>query len=205
MASPIHSLSIGRLALQTENAMRTQYVHAIDLVPTVLDCLGIEPPETIRGVTQSPIEGVSFAHSFDDAEAPSRRHTQYFEMMGHRSIYHDGWRAVCPWPGPSFTEAGKFFGAPITAEGLTKLDATGWELYHVAEDFAENHNVADQHRDKLIEMISLWYVEAGKYNVLPIDSRGATRVHRSKAASRTAARSLRLLPGHPGCAGQRHG
>jgi arylsulfatase len=97
-------------------------------------------------------------------------------MMGHRSIYHEGWRAVCPWPGPSFTEAGKFFGAPISAEGLTKLDATGWELYHVAEDFAENHNIADQHRDKLIEMISLWYIEAGKYNVLPIDSRGATRI-----------------------------
>ena len=151
-------------------------VHAIDLVPTVLDCLGIEPPQTIRGVTQAPIEGVSIAQTFGDDAAPSRRDTQYFEMMGHRSIYHDGWRAVCPWPGPSFKEAGKFFGAPITADELTKLDASGWELYHVAEDFAENHNVADQHRAKLIEMISLWYVEAGKYNVLPIDSRGSTRI-----------------------------
>jgi arylsulfatase len=97
-------------------------------------------------------------------------------MMGHRSIYHDGWRAVCPWPGPSFKEAGKFFGVPITAEDLTKLDAAGWELYHVAEDVAENHNVADQNRAKLIEMIALWYVEAGKYQVLPIDSRGSTRI-----------------------------
>jgi len=145
-------------------------------VPTVLDCLGIEPPETIRGVTQAPIEGVSIAQTFGDDAAPSRRDTQYFEMMGHRSIYHDGWRAVCPWPGPSFKEAGKFFGAPITADELSRLDATGWELYHVAEDFAENHNVADQNRTKLIEMISLWYVEAGKYNVLPIDSRGSTRL-----------------------------
>jgi arylsulfatase A-like enzyme len=159
-----------------QNAVRYQYIHAIDLVPTVLDCLGIELPETIRGVTQSPIEGVSFLQSFQDAEATSQRQTQYFEMMGHRSIYHDGWRAVCPWPGPSFTETGKFFGAPISAEGLTKLDASGWELYHVAEDFAENYNIADKHRDKLIEMISLWYVEAGRYNVLPIDSRGATRI-----------------------------
>ena len=128
-----------------------------------------------RGARQAPNEGVSFAHSFDNPAALSRRDTQYYEMMGHRSIYYDGWRAVCPWPGPSFIESGKFFGAPITAEGLSTLDATGWELYHVAEDFAENHNIAEQHRDKLIEMISLWYVEAGKYNVLPIDSRGATR------------------------------
>ena len=162
--------------IQAQDEVRSQYVHAIDLVPTVLDCLGIETPESIRGVTQSPLEGVSIAHTFDDGEAPSLRHTQYFEMMGHRSIYHDGWRAVCPWPGPSFVEAGKFFGAPISADELAKLDASGWELYHVAEDFAENHNVADQHRDKLIEMIALWYVEAGKYNVLPIDARGSTRL-----------------------------
>jgi hypothetical protein len=159
-----------------KKAVRSQYVHAIDLVPTVLDCLGIAAPTTIRGVTQSPIEGVSFAHTFNDSEIPSKRHTQYFEMMGHRSIYHGGWRAVCPWPGPSFTEAGKFFGVPINAEDLTKLDATGWELYHIAEDFSENHNLAGENRAKLIEMISLWYIEAGKYKVLPIDSRGSTRI-----------------------------
>jgi arylsulfatase len=136
----------------------------------------------------SPIEGVSFAHTFDNAGAPSKHHTQYFEMMGHRSIYHDGWRAVCPWPGPSFAEAGAFFGVPIPAEKLTELDATAWELYHVAEDFAENHDLTPQHlglvqeaeevaanRAKLIEMIGQWYVEAGKYNVLPVDGRGTLR------------------------------
>ncbi len=155
--------------------MREQYAHAIDMVPSVLDLLGIEPPESIRGVTQSPIEGVSFADALRDPGAASGRTTQYFEMFGHRSIYHDGWRAVCPWPGTSFAESGKEFGEPISAEQLTKLDATGWELYHVAEDFAENHDVADQHRDKLIEMIAMWYVEAGKYNVLPVDGRGQQR------------------------------
>ena len=97
-------------------------------------------------------------------------------MMGHRSIYHDGWRAVCPWPGPSFTEAGKGFGAPIPADMLTELDAKHWELYHVAEDFAENHNLAADNRPKLIEMIASWYVEAGKYNVLPVDGRGTLRM-----------------------------
>ena len=93
------------------------------MVPTVLDALGVDPPATIRGVTQAPIHGVSFAHTFDDPAAPTRHRTQYFEMFGHRSIYHDGWRAVCPWPGPSFAEAGKPFGTPITAETLTDLDA----------------------------------------------------------------------------------
>jgi arylsulfatase len=98
-------------------------------------------------------------------------------MMGHRSIYHDGWRAVCPVPGPSFKEAGVGFGGlPITEAKLRELDAHGWELYHVAEDFSESTNIAAQNRDKLIEMIALWYVEAGKYDVLPIDARGVARL-----------------------------
>ena len=155
--------------------VRTQYAHAIDMVPTVLDTLGVEAPAAIRGVTQAPIEGVSFAHTFDDAAVASNHVTQYFEMLGHRSIYHDGWRAVCPWPGTSFTESGRQFGTPIPAATLTELDATGWELYHVAEDFAENHNIAETNRAKLIEMIAQWYVEAGKYNVLPVDGRGQQR------------------------------
>jgi hypothetical protein len=155
--------------------VRTQYAHAIDLVPTVLDALGIEAPVNIKGVTQSPIQGLSFAHTFDDAKATTKHLTQYFEMMGHRAIYHDGWRAVCPWPGTSFKEAGMFFGAPIDKDKLTELDAKNWELYHVAEDFAENHNIAADNRAKLIEMIATWYVEAGKYKVLPVDSRGTAR------------------------------
>jgi len=95
--------------------------------------------------------------------------------MGHRSIYHDGWKAVCPWPGPSFTEAGAGFGEPISAEKLTELDAKHWELYHVAEDFAENKDLASENPEKLIEMIAQWYVEAGKYNVMPVDGSGVSR------------------------------
>jgi arylsulfatase len=97
-------------------------------------------------------------------------------MMGHRSLYHVGWRSVCPWPGPSFTEAGKPFGEPISADTLTELDTKGWELYHVEKDWAENYNVAAENRPKLIELISTWYAEAGKYNVLPIDGRGVPRI-----------------------------
>jgi arylsulfatase len=144
------------------------------MVPTVLDLLGVEPPAAIRGVTQAPIEGHSFAHVLDDSLAPSKHITQYFEMLGHRSIYHDGWRAVCPWPGTSFTE-GRPFGSPIDKDMLTELDAKGWELYHIDADFAENHNVAAENRAKLIEMIATWYVEAGKYKVLPVDGRGTQR------------------------------
>ena len=123
--------------VKAKGEVRTQYAHAIDLVPTVLELLGIEAPVNIKGVTQSPIEGMSFAHTFDDAKAPTKHLTQYFEMMGHRAIYHDGWRAVCPWPGTSFKEAGMFFGAPIDKDKLTELDAKHWELYQLEKDFAE--------------------------------------------------------------------
>jgi arylsulfatase A-like enzyme len=84
--------------IKARGEIRNQYAHLIDMVPTVLDVLGAEPPATIRGVAQAPIHGVSFAHTFDDPAAPTRHRTQYFEMFGHRSIDHDGWRAVCPWP-----------------------------------------------------------------------------------------------------------
>jgi len=156
--------------------IRTQYAHIIDMVPTVIDALALEPPQSIRGVTQSPIEGVSFAHVLEDSKAPSKHTTQYFEMIGHRSLYHDGWRAVCPWPGTSFKESGRGLGVPITYDMLTELDAKGWELYDVNADPAETKNLADSERFRLIAMIGMWYNEAGKYNVLPIDSRGVQRI-----------------------------
>src|SRR5262249_35567895 len=138
--------------------VRQQYAHAIDMVPTVMAAIGLEPPERVRGVTQSPIQGVSLAHTFDDARAPTLHHTQYFEMFAHRSIYHDGWRAVCPVPGPSFSEAKLGFGdLRLTEDKLRELDAQGWELYHVDEDYSETENVAAANRPKLIEMIALWY------------------------------------------------
>ena len=162
--------------IKAQGEVRTQYAHIIDMLPTVLDVLGIEPPASIKGVPQSPIQGVSFAHTLNDSDAATNHHTQYFEMIGHRSIYHDGWRAVCPWPGPSFAEATQPFGAPISADALSQLDAAGWELYHVDEDFAETHNVAADNRGRLIGMIGTWYAEAGKYNVLPVDGSALARL-----------------------------
>jgi arylsulfatase len=145
------------------------------MVPTVLEALGLEAPATIKGVSQSPIEGVSLLSCFADAAAPSQHISQYFEMLGHRSLYHDGWRAVCPWPGPAYAESAHRFGDPISYDQLIQLDAHGWELYNINTDFAETTNLAASERDRLIAMIGMWYVEAGKYKVLPIDSRGTLR------------------------------
>ena len=161
--------------MEARGEIRTQYAHAIDMTPTVLGALGIEPPQTIRSVPQSPMEGVSLLETFDNGAAEEKHLTQYFEMFGHRSLYHEGWRAVCPWPGTSFVESGREFGDVITYDMLTELDAHGWELYHVAEDVAETQNLAEHERDRLIAMIGMWYNEAGKYNVLPIDSRSTER------------------------------
>jgi len=179
---------------KSHGEIRAQFGHIIDMVPTVLDALGIEPPATIRGVTQSPLHGVSFAHTFDKPDAPTRHHTQYYEMFGHRAIDHNGWRAVCPWPGPSFAESGRPFGTPITAEDLAELDVKGWELYHVAEDVAETENLAEEHRARLIEMIALWYVEAGKYNVLPIDGSAFERMSAERPQITKARTSFTLRP-----------
>lgn len=158
--------------IEARGEIRHQYAHAIDMVPTVLDALGIDPPVAVRGITQHPIEGVSFAHTFNDEGAETRHITQYFEMLAHRAIDHDGWRAVCPWPGPNFTEAtkvGRRFGSPVPQEVLDELEAEGWELYHVAEDPTESNDVAAEHPEKLQELVRLWWAEAGKYKVLPLD------------------------------------
>jgi arylsulfatase A-like enzyme len=162
--------------IQSKGEIRNQFTHAIDMVPTVLDCLQIDLPDQIRGVTQSPIEGVSFKHTFNDGKAPSNHETQYFEMFGHRSIYHSGWRAVCPYPGQSFAESSVELGSTITEDMLRELDAKRWELYNVTLDPAETKNLAESERGRLIEMIAMWYVEAGKFKVLPIDSRLTLRL-----------------------------
>lgn len=178
--------------ISARGEFRTQYAHAIDMVPSVLDALDVEAPTAIRGVKQAPLEGVSFAHSFDDADSRTTHATQYFEMFGHRSIDHEGWRAVCPWPAPSYTGAaqlGRKVGDPITPDLLELLDREGWELYNTIEDPSESRNVAAQHPDRVREMIALWWSEAEKYKVLPLDgslqSRLATeRPQTSKPRSR---------------------
>ncbi|MCC7076964.1 MAG: arylsulfatase [Acidimicrobiia bacterium] len=160
--------------------VRGQYLHSIDMAPTLLDVIGVERPETIRGVAQSEIHGVSFADSFTDADAESRHKTQDFEMFGHRSIYHEGWKAVCPWIGPSFVEAGqkgRLFGlTELTGQVLDELDADGWELYDLSRDPAETQDLAAAEPERLEAMIQRWYTEADKYGVLPLAGVGVARI-----------------------------
>ena len=141
--------------------LREQYHHAVDLVPTILDVLGVEPPATIKGHTQTPFDGVSMRYSFDDAAAPTTRHTQFYSMLGSRGIWHDGWKAITNHP---------------TLSGWSHFNDDEWELYHVDVDRSELHNLAAEHPEKVRELVNLWYAEAGANNAFPLDDRSALEI-----------------------------
>ncbi|WDR07292.1 arylsulfatase [Devosia rhodophyticola] len=133
--------------------VRQQFHHVVDITPTVLEVCGVTAPETYRGIAQLPIHGTSFAYTFEDADQPTRKVTQYFEMYGHRSIWHKGWKAVTKHVSGSSFETEK------------------WELYHLDNDFSEVHDLAESAPEKLQEMKERWWAEAGKYDVMPLDDR----------------------------------
>jgi len=141
--------------------VRDQYHHAIDIVPTILDCCGIEAPQVIKGHTQTPIQGLSMRYTFNDVTAASNRETQYYAMLGTRAIYHKGWKAVAR------------HGA-ITGKGHFMDD--NWELYHIESDRSECNDVATSFPEKLSEMIATWFAVAGRNNVFPLDDRTAMEV-----------------------------
>ena len=185
--------------IEADGKWRHQYGHAIDMVPTVLDLLGIEPPESIKGVKQDPIEGVSLAWTIRDATAPDVHTTQYFEVLGSRSIYHDGWRAECGWPGPNYktgAEHGHKVGDPIHAKDIEELDKQ-WELYDLRNDPTERNDLADDHPEKLQELIDLWYSEATKYNVLPLQGTVGSRVSFPRPMPGRATDQHVFFPGAP--------
>ena len=158
----------------TEGETRHQYVHAIDVMPTLLDLLGIDAPDVIAGVPQSPIEGVTFAPTLRDAGAPSAHVTQYYEMLGSRALYHDGWKAVAFHTPPFINYDGTDTRRPFEDDV--------WELYHVAEDFAEVRDLAAERPEELAAMQARWWEEAAKYQVLPLNNEpgrfGDTRYRR---------------------------
>ncbi len=145
-----------------DGGTRHQYVHAIDVMPTLLDLIGIEPPAVIGGIEQSPIEGVSFAPSLRDAGVPSDHVTQYYEMLGSRALYHDGWKSVVFHPTPFVAYDGTDVSKPF--------DEDIWELYHVADDFSEVDDLAEQEPEQLEKMKLLWWEQAEKYQVLPLNN-----------------------------------
>jgi arylsulfatase A-like enzyme len=168
-------------------AKRFQFHHVIDIVPTILDVLDIAEPTMIDGVAQKPIEGVSMAYTFDreHADAPSTHVTQYFEMLGNRAIYRDGWMACC--------RHGRL---PWQTSGSAPFEDDRWELYNVAEDFSQAEDLSERYPDLLRELQDLFLVEAARYEVLPLDDRF---VERTDVALRpgyfTGRTALRLHPG----------
>lgn len=133
---------------------RNQFVNVADIVPTVYDLLGITPPQVFNGLDQLPVTGHSFAAVLADSEAPASNTLQYFEMAGSRALVAGEWKAVCKHnPGADF-------------------DDEPWELYHLAEDASECNDLAEAHPDKLVELIGLWWTEAERHGVLPLDDRG---------------------------------
>jgi arylsulfatase len=144
--------------------IRHQYHHAIDIVPTILDCLGVGAPDAIKGHVQSAIDGVSMRYSFGDPSAPSARTTQFYSMLGSRAIWHDGWKAVTTHP---------------TISGWSHFNDDVWELYHTDADRSELHNLADEHPGRLREMVNLWFAEAGANQAFPLDDRTPLEVLRT--------------------------
>ena len=134
--------------------IRDQYHHVSDVMPTILEIVGVDAPDTYRGVPQQPVEGTSLRYTFDAPDATTVKTTQYYEMLGHRAIWHDGWKAVTMHNS----------GTPFADDD--------WALYHTDVDFSECNDLAAQQPAKLRELVDRWWVEAGKYNVLPLDDRG---------------------------------
>ncbi|HSQ70629.1 MAG TPA: arylsulfatase [Steroidobacteraceae bacterium] len=148
--------------IKAHGEVRHQYHHSVDIVPTILEVIGLEMPSVYRGVEQFPLSGVSMKYTFDAApDAPTRKHRQYYAMLGTRGLWQDGWLAAAVH-------------APLTGKG--HFDQDQWELYHVDVDRAESVNLAETNPDKLKELIAAWNEEAQKNLVLPLDDRSAVEV-----------------------------
>ncbi len=150
--------------IKTKGEVRAQFHHVIDVAPTVLEAAGLPEPKVVNGTPQEPIEGVSMVYTFDDARAPSRHTTQYFEIFGNRAIYHDGWFA------------GTVHKAPWESQPRAALLQDKWELYDTRNDFSLANDLAAKNPAKLAEMQDLFMKEGARYHVLPIDDRGNERL-----------------------------
>ena len=151
--------------IKAQGEIRSQFTHVIDVAPTVLEAAEIPEPKSVNGTPQTPIEGVSMVYAFDDAGAPERHTTQYFEIFGNRAIYHNGWLART------------LHRAPWETTKQSPLQDDEWDLYNTREDFSLVNNLAQQQPQKLRDMQALFMKEAEKYHVLPIDDRVIARVN----------------------------
>src|SRR5262249_22988326 len=147
--------------------VRSQFHHCIDVMPTLMEVVGIAEPKVVNGFIQRPIEGTSFAYTFEKGadKAPSTRTQQYFEMLGNRAMYADGWIASC--------RHGRL---PWETSGSSGFDNDTWELYHIEKDFSQAVDLAAKEPARLRELQDLFMAAAAKYNVLPLDDRFAERL-----------------------------
>jgi arylsulfatase len=165
--------------IKDKGGLRTQFCHVIDIVPTIYEATKITPPTELDGVKQKPLDGVSLVYTFDNAKAPERHKTQYFEMFGNRAIYKDGWMASTtplrlPW---------------VTSGSDPNPDDFKWELYNINEDFSQANNLVAKYPEKLKELQAAFDAEARKYNVYPLDSSFAERADPAIRPSLTRGRN----------------
>ncbi len=170
-----------------KGGIRNQFAHVIDIAPTILEAAAIREPSVVDGIAQSPMEGSSLMYTFDAANAkvPARHLTQYFEMFGNYAIYHEGWMLVDKVSRPSWVTAGPQDVNPAKAD---------WELYNINTDWTQNHDVAARHPEKVKELEAVWWREARKYNVMPLDASVVSRLVTPRPSS-TAGRSDFTFPG----------
>jgi arylsulfatase len=145
-----------------QTGVRRQYTHAVDIVPTIYACLGVDAPEAVKGYTQYPIEGVNFAATFDDPDAQTDKQTQFYSMGGTRAIWHKGWKAAAV--------------SPSAPDMWAHYATQRWELFDTDADPSECHDLAEEHPEKLQELISLWWSEAGRYEALPLENRDVVEI-----------------------------
>lgn len=148
--------------LAATSEKRRQYTHAIDIVPTLYECLGIQLPDVVNGYTQKPLEGTSFRYTFDDAAAATQKDTQFYSMLGTRAIWHEGWKAVTA--------------VPAAPESWGDFHLQKWELFDTEADPSECEDLADKHPEKLQQLVALWWADAGRLQALPLESRGAVQI-----------------------------
>src|SRR4051812_40814921 len=148
-----------------KGGVRTQFHHIMDVMPTILEAAGIRAPETLNGIPQKPIEGVSMVYTFNDAKAPDRRKSQIFELVSNRAMYQNGWMAsslsFIPW---------------AATRAAYDPDKAKWELYHIDEDFSQADDLAAKYPGKLKALVDLWWAEAARHDILPLDWRAVERL-----------------------------
>ncbi len=165
--------------IKDKGGIRTQFSSVIDISPTILEAVGVQSPSMLNGVFQKPVEGFSLVYTFNNPKAKSVHRTQYFEMFANRAVYNDGWVAATTPPIPPWVVSGK----------LPPVEDYKWELYNVDRDFSEANDLASQEPGKLRELQDLFWAEAGKYHVLPLDNSKAERFDVSIRPSLTRGRT----------------